>query len=291
MPRTRVVISQDYDGCYSIVTPIGLNAELTQSHNIEFYSNPIYAHIVQSLSEMSDVYGAYLTEITQKADAVSVYVGSDRQSFILDKLNRDKHSNGSVFSALQELCEARSTVERPWTFEPFLLSDGEKRGSALEKMSSIPGESDLEFNQRQLVTPKPTRFIDKERRKPSKIPLLIAQMQDARREYPDDEIEFHFVDDRQDLLKDIQDNLELTDIPSRLTLHISKFDYIGVVRKEPGSFGLVKTFNREPAPHLSHQRFFSISTELSAAAAAASDSARSIEPTGSDRATDDGKSP
>lgn len=259
MTKKRTVISQDYDGCYSITTPVGLKAELDGS-NRAAYSNPSNSNCVDSLNNMRTYYHDYLTEITLSADAVSVYVGSDRQSVELDRLNAEIHKNGSVFFALMELCHTRSTDKQPWTFEPFLLSDGKERGAALMAMRPIHGESELDFNARQLPAPIKT--------KSSKIPLLIAQMQDARREYPEDEIAFYFVDDRQDLLDDILRHLKPEDIPPGLTLHISKFDYIGVITNQPGSHELVATLSRQTAPHLSQQGFFSNSTESSAAAAA-----------------------
>ena len=52
-----------------------------------------------------------------------MYVGSNRQSYRLDKWNEHNNKNGSVFPALEALCQTRTTVGRPWTFEPFLLAD------------------------------------------------------------------------------------------------------------------------------------------------------------------------
>ena len=144
MPKKRVVISQDYDGCYSIVASGGVDAEL-KGTNQKFYLDPKYQSLVTRLRQLPDTYKHYLTDITAKAHAVSVYVGSDRQSFRLDQHNASKNRNGSVFPALRELCYTRTTITCPWTFEPFLLADTEHtRGEALRRMDSI-SEDQLEF--------------------------------------------------------------------------------------------------------------------------------------------------
>lgn len=232
MPRIkRVIISQDYDGCYCIVAPGGVDAEL-QGANKLFFSQPKNKPLADLLLKIPTLYEAYLSQITANAHAVSVYDGSDRQSHRLDKLNVEHNRNGSVFPALQGLCEKNTTSERPWTFEPLLMADaGYPRGEALRRMKT--GGVDLEI-------PRYTQFVSGTKR-PSKIPMLVAQMKDAYHQYPDDDIEFHFIDDRSDLIEDIEKNLKLEDIPPNTTLVLSKFDYIGVLMKADNSFGRVAT--------------------------------------------------
>ncbi len=221
----RVIISQDYDGCYSIVAPGGVEHERT-GKNLVHYSNPSNRDLTRRMEDTPRQYMEYLASISAGADAVSVYVGSDRQSYGLDQLNARKNKNGSVFSALQILCNEQNTATCPWTFEPFLLADGsDPRGTALRKIR----ENDVPHNE----APQPIGG------KSSKIPLLIAQMNDAYRQYPGEALEFHFIDDRQDLIDDILNRLDPAKIPPGMTLKVSKFDFISIAFELPGALGLV----------------------------------------------------
>ena len=230
----RVVISQDYDGCYSIVAPNGVENE-RNGHNKQIYKQ--YPDLNSKLEKLPGLYNGYLTDLTKEAELVSVYVGSDRQSKELDELNIRRNNNGSAFSALKSLCEKRNQKDgKTWTFEPFLLADGNNpRGSAFERMKNSSGP--------QLHAPEPSRNTDEGR--PSKIPLLRAQMRDIRKQYPNDEIEFNFIDDRQDLIEDICKYLQPKDIPAGICLKIHKFDYIGVLQDEPNALGFVKSMSSD----------------------------------------------
>jgi hypothetical protein len=231
----RVVISQDYDGCYSIVAPNGVENE-RNGHNKQIYKQ--YPDLNSKLEKLPILYNDYLTDLTKEAESVSVYVGSDRQSKALDELNIRRNKNGSAFSALNSLCEERNQKDgKTWTFEPFLLADGNNpRGSAFERMKNSSGH--------QLEAPEPSRNTDEGR--PSKIPLLMAQMRDIRKQYPNDEIEFNFIDDRQDLINDICKYLKPKDIPEGICLKINKFDYVGVLQDEPNALGFVKAISNVP---------------------------------------------
>jgi hypothetical protein len=179
------------------------------------YEHPAYAKVKARLLQTPQQCNQYLDQITAGANAVSVYVGSNRQSYYLDKFNVDINKNGSVFPALEVLCQTRTTVGCPWTFEPYLLADtGFERGEALRRIKS--------------GTPPHLKAPENGE---SKIPLLLAQMRDANSQYPGEKLEFHFVDDRQDLIDDIRENLDPHQIPSGMTLKISKFDYIGIANE------------------------------------------------------------
>lgn len=224
MAKKRVIISQDYDGCYAIAAPEGVKAEL-EGRNKRFYQQDKI--LTAQIKLMPMRYNQFLTEITEDADAVSVYVGSDRQSYALNQLNMKHNQNGSVFSALQDLCRVRTTEDCTWTFEPLLLADGQhERGAAMSRINSKQGP--------HLEAPDPTMFTKDG--KPSKIPMIVKQMWDAYRQYPGEELEFYLIDDRSNLLKDVCERLNPRLIPPGMTVHISRFDYIGVTENEPDAF-------------------------------------------------------
>jgi len=234
--QTRVILSLDYDGCTSIIAEGGLTAELEAPGKKEKYEHPAYVEVKARLLETPQQCNQYLDQITAGADAVSVYVGSNRQSYSLDKRNENKNKNGSVFPALEALCQTRTTVGCPWTFESYLLADtGSERGEALRRIKSgtLPHLEAPEYGE-------------------SKIPLLLAQMSDAYRQYPGETLEFHFVDDRQDLIDDICEKLNKHLIPPGMTLKISKFDYIGIAneRREKLHPYLVQTILSLQAPQI-----------------------------------------
>lgn len=231
--KTRVILSLDYDGCTSIIAEGGVKAEL-EGQNKEEYEKPKYDTFKARLLQTPQQYKQYLDQITAGADAVSVYVGSDRQSYTLDKWNADRNKNGSVFPALEALCQTRTTVGCPWTFEPYLLADtGFERGEALRRIKS--------------ETPP---HLEAPESNGSKIPLLLAQMSDAYRQYHGETLEFHFVDDRQDLIDDICENLDPHLIPPGMTLKISKFDYFGIANQDPGSLCQVAEILSSQAPQI-----------------------------------------
>ena len=227
--KKRVILIQDYDGCYSIAGPMGLHFELN-GVNAVIYNDPQYALFKELVKKIPDIYRDYLSTITEDADAVSVYVGSDRQSKRLDDLNEARNKNGSVFMALKALCIERHSAACSWTFEPYLLADGDQpRGTALAKIESGVGPHPHE----------PYFGKVTETGRQSKIPMLTLQMADAYREYPGEELVFHFVDDREDLIDDILKHLDPAAIPPGMTLKISRFDFIAFARKEEGALGFV----------------------------------------------------
>lgn len=237
MPKKVVVISQDYDGCYSIMTENGLQAELTL--NKKYWDKKLSPgkRIPAKLAAIRQSYDDYLDTITNDANEVHMYVGSDRQSYHMDNLNIDKHKNGSVFEALWICCGNKATAKKPWIFEPLLMSDplddtmtpyGRRRGVSLQSIHKNPDGIQL-------------REVDPYKIKNSKRSMLLYQMWDAYRQNPDaTEIDFYFVDDRDDLLQDVLKNITCEQLPPNMRLHVVKFDYIGMCHDEPGALGELK---------------------------------------------------
>lgn len=235
MPKKITFISQDYDGCYCIMTDAGFVAE-RDGLNAKTYWHPFIAKggdYAAQIQPIRDRYNAFLNDITIDAARVHVYVGSDRQSKHLDDLNDHNHHNGSVFPALENLCREKTTLAKPWQFEPLLMADpvitgaepySRRRGEAYQRITSKDAD--------QLgVTEPPTYFRDAAGKvKISKRPILLNQMWDAYRQNPDaTELEFHFIDDRQDLIDDVLLRLNPAEMPPNMTLIASKFDYLGFI--------------------------------------------------------------
>ncbi len=223
----KCILSLDYDACYSILTPEGYDAEVERT-NYEFWHDG--SHDPDTiLNAIRSKFNDYLTLITESSDAISVYVGSDRQSHTLDELNQKKNNhNGSVFTALETLCKARTTEAKPWIFEKLLLADPLMRdGGAYER------ERGLAY--RQMKNRDALQFELKEKRNPnSKYDLILNQMWDSYRENPGAEaLEFHFIDDRKDLIDDLISRMDPTKMPPNMTLMVSRFDYISHVEAWP----------------------------------------------------------
>ena len=230
----RVILSLDYDGCSWVLTPEGLYSEAARTNNKFFFDETdkgsAYERRVQ-LGIAVDKYNRYLTEITTGAANVSVYVGSDRQSKNTDDHNSLNNKNGSVFPAMREICRNRTDFNPSceWKFEPYLIADGynpkdEKsdiklRGSALGKIE------DKKFTGKHPAAPVSTVFMEGTG-KPSKAPMIINQMWDAYKQYPRDELEFHFIDDREDIIEDVLKKIKPSDLPPGMTLKVSRSSYI-----------------------------------------------------------------
>lgn len=239
MVKKVVIISQDYDGCFSIMTELGAYAEMTKKNAVFWKRYPSSEAVHPWIASIRGAYDYYLDKITCDADEVRVYVGSDRQSFELDYCNHIVNGNGSVFPALKKFCQDKSTAEKPWIFEPLLLSDpldeeqgpyGRVRGESLLRMINTP--SDVQY-----------KVVDPDKKINSKVSMLLNQMWDAYRQNPDATyLQFHFVDDKESLIQDVLKNIKPNLLPPNMTLFVTKFDYIGMIMKEPGALSLRTPF-------------------------------------------------
>ena len=248
-----IIISQDYDGCYCIMTDAGFAAERDQIN--ASYWRPFIAgggDYAAQIKPIRDRYNAFLNDITVDAESVHVYVGSDRQSKDLDDLNADNNHNGSVFPALENLCRERTTLAKPWKFEPLLLADPLITGT--EPYKRKRGEAYQHITKReepQLSNSEPRVYFRDAagKLKTSKRPLLLNQMWDAYRQNPEaTELEFHFIDDRQDLIDDVLERLDPSEMPPNMTLVVSKFDYLGIMEEDAKALGQCgKVVSKNPA--------------------------------------------
>jgi hypothetical protein len=239
-----VILSHDYDGCFSIMTKQGQYAELNGRNREAWYTWEKNGKNIEQEFEMArKAHFEFLKNITKNAGEVRVYVGSDRQSYALDQLNQDNNNNnGSVFSALDNLCKTMNTPKQGWIFETLLLADRKLGGNPFHRMRGEAYQRIITQAGEQLdVTDPVTEFTNQKGEvKSSKRPLLLCQMWDAYRQNPNaTQLEFHFIDDRDDLIQDILEHLDPNLMPPTMTLVVSKFDYIGVIQKDTKAHGIM----------------------------------------------------
>ena len=264
----KVIISHDYDGCFDIMTPEGLELAINGPNKASWdkYTIETGATILDLITAARDQHERFLRDLTKDADEVLVYVGSDRQSYELDQLNQKAHHNGSVFPALEELCRTYTTAIQKWSYATLLMADPlisgkgpfrRERGTAYKLIQ-------LKDEEKQLVVNEPPLRFKNEKGVlcRSKIPMLLNQMWDAYYNNPDaTELQFHFIDDREDLIMDVLSKLNPVYMPPKMTLTASRFDHVGVMTKDDdrshqvygtivskarGSGALVKFFKEHP---------------------------------------------
>lgn len=148
------------------------------------------------------------------------YVGSNRQSALDDLANSHADERGSCYPAIHAMSKELNAV-----LDPFLLSDlyndlpdGTSFKMALEQIAS--NQKDYHPAGIKLINDFPNWIHDE-----SKLTLLYAQIHKVASEHPKDMINFHFFDDREDLL----DNLHAyfskypESIPANVTLKLNQY--------------------------------------------------------------------
>jgi len=255
----RTVLILDYDGCASVAVDSILKKELEKP----FYkAQPTDTPDEIKRKEKSCValrtavaeFKAYIKEVTKNSSAVSVYVGSDRQSKAMDAHNARANDNGSVFPAMKELCASISTKERPATFEPYLLPDRkDHRGETLRNIEK-DGKTFLPIThadakkgdlivKTEFILPTGVKAAVEAN---SKVELIKSIIKDAETAYPDDELEFMFVDDRELLATNVIENITESDFGTNTkSFSVAKFSFAQFVyeaTKDPSSkyeFGIL----------------------------------------------------
>lgn len=212
MAKKIVVISHDYDGCFDILTKVGRGALLRQSSR---WSEDWERYVCTKYAE-------YLRKIVSEADEVRMYVGSARQSFFTDQYNARLNQNGSAFEWISKFCVANNTSNKPYIFEPLLMSDpldptqgylGRRRGESLKRMHDFPDAAQYD------------EIYPGHHRRGSKVHMLLTQMWDAYRQNPGAQLEFYFVDDLESNIIDVLKNIKPNQIPPNMNFLVTKFDY------------------------------------------------------------------
>lgn len=161
-----------------------------------------------------------------------ILVGSNRQGLMDDYNNALPDKRGSCFPAVKLITRELNTHEAPATLDEFLLSDvyndladGTSFKMALRcidknKKDYIPGKL-------KKAEHHPNWMHDE-----SKLTVLYAQIHKIAKDHPLDDLQFNFIDDREDILDNLHNYFlkypEL--IPHNVTLHLKK--YIGPYDKD-----------------------------------------------------------
>ena len=135
-------------------------------------------------------------------------IGSNRQSSRDNKRNTTQNNNGSCFDQTPKFYAAIDAE-----FNPFLLADlynNAPHGTSFKEATSSVNN---EFKHKGWLHDK------------SKISIIYAQIQKIANEYPDDEIDFEFYDDKDEILNGLylffNRNKKL--IPKQCTLNLHRF--------------------------------------------------------------------
>lgn len=194
-PKNVLVISIDYDGCISC-------GKFHYPLNASWLPNEEDCNYLYFIDILID----YIHE--NRPDVVEIIVGSNRQSAFLELTNTRKATNGLAGKTIEFVTNAIADVLAQENievkFNPFLMSDisalkysGYSKTQFDELLSAIISVDDLHVLD---DLTQPNCPYDE-----SKITLLYAQMQQIASCYRDAKIDFHFIDDRLDLLDSLHD--------------------------------------------------------------------------------------
>lgn len=189
-PKNILVISIDYDGCISC-------GKFHYPLNASWLPDEEDCNYIYFINTLID----YIRE--NRPDVVEIIVGSNRQSAFLELTNTHKAINGLAGKTIEFIAKAIAEVLAQENieviFNPFLMSDisalkysGYSKTQFDELLSAITSVDDLHVLD---DLTQPNCPYDE-----SKITLLYAQMQQIASRYRDAKINFHFIDDRLDLL-------------------------------------------------------------------------------------------
>jgi hypothetical protein len=181
------ILSLDYDGCLA---------------RRDFHNN-IVEHNQSLISELKIKSSDYAKTI--------VFIGSNRQSKRDNDRNSRNNNNGSSYHYIPLFCEAIKAE-----FNPFLLADIYNNAESGTAFREATDESkDSNFNHKGW-------FHDT-----SKISIIYSQIQKIAVENPEDEIDFEFYDDKENIIEDLyqffSQNRQL--IPARVNLNL--YQYLG----------------------------------------------------------------
>lgn len=164
-------------------------------------------------------------------DPIHVFIGSNRQNLKADLINLNAGASTLFIPVAQELCDFMGA-----TFHPLLVPDlicenaaiGDTFHSALQvikglnDLNSLGSESLAELVKSALSGQLNSLHCISDE---SKFLMLYSQIQYIAQKYPDENINFEFYDDKEDILKPLYElfskNPDL--IPANVTLHINRY--------------------------------------------------------------------
>lgn len=207
-----VIFSLDYDGCSDIL--FKEYKACYDYYQADPANRPEYREAAM-LFLLQEKLAEFLKEKAKEAKEVEGYIGSNRQSPALDKLNASNNQNGLAFTNLRQFYENNG-----WTFRSLLLADVEHH--------LRPGSV---FKNQRLCSCNTHAHFDRD-----KIQIIENQLLDAAKNYPDDEVHFYFLDDDQDKkmlprLKAYFEKEKNREKFKHIHLHFYGFDYFEAVKE------------------------------------------------------------
>ena len=167
---------------------------------------------------------ALLNLIKQSKNEKIVFIGSNRQSIQDDHYNSRKGTE-SCFAAIIQVNKEIKGVLNTFVMTDLYnnLQNGDTFKQALIQLNKKSFYGEVKLN----ADSNAEWLHDK-----SKLTILYAQMHQVALEHPNEEIEFHFYDDREDILNGLHQYLkQYTDlIPPNITLNLHQ--YIGPFDKD-----------------------------------------------------------
>ncbi len=204
-----VVISADYDSCWSIL--------FSMSHSVysQFKNNEKYKQLLKLLTN-------YIHKITKKKN-IELFVGSARQSKSLDHYFRNKHLKNNIktakkyginfkvdpggfcFRDYEHLCKKKN-----WKLNKLLLSDYTNK---VPKGTSWTN-SKITISKNHFKNPVLL-----------KIKMLELQLKEIVKKYSKNKIEFYFFDDWDIIIKGVYHFIKTKKlkIPRNINFHLIQF--------------------------------------------------------------------
>ncbi|MBA2709734.1 MAG: hypothetical protein H0U57_03970 [Tatlockia sp.] len=191
---TILVLSFDFDGCL-------YNREYLETRDIITANTNLLNSINQQCKEKN-----YSKSI--------IVIGSNRQSYQVDKINRQNNGTESCFNSIQEINKAIPNT----SLDTFLLAD---------IYGDLPFGTSFKLAIDQLNNPdKKLNHADYEFDE-NKVNLIYAQMHKVALENPGEEIVFNFYDDRPDIIAALAyffNDLNPDLIPENVTLNLNQYN-------------------------------------------------------------------
>lgn len=230
-----VIFSLDYDGCACALDPraqIGIKNDrgvYEQFKTKRGYSMGTYVSFANqhpllpiAIDKVKTTLEQEMRKYYQEGSIIELYVGSNRQSKALDSSNARQNHNGSCFEVYTSYAKRNNMKLRP-----LLLADVDQgdpcNPRAMHLALHHPHGS------------HPTCSLDLLKDK-----TIIAQLQDAARNHPDEEeVTFVFFDDdyQNTIIPNLQRHIQLAyqnaelvkTLPQKISLHFYKYDWFPVV--------------------------------------------------------------
>lgn len=238
------IFSLDYDNCACVLDTETLLGKKSEEGKYKKFKTErgqaignyaaianYYKNFPRAVEQVKQMFEQEIQLHIPEGSSVELYIGSNRQSKSLDDGNAAKNQNGSSFEVLKNYA-----IQHNMIFRPLLLADVDNGDP------TNPTALHLALN-RPLAEQLECKFD------PLKSRTIIAQLQDAARNHPNNEITFVFFDDdeQNSIIPHLKTQLELAykdpelknTLPKKLNLNLCKFDWF------PPLENLLKSNNSE----------------------------------------------